>query len=364
MSSTCKRIKLSETIKWNPIIAQEYLNMSFTFKTFLIANISDPKKLSSAVAKLHEIYPLKDYYSKFKRVKNVNFSKSTGETKKIFQVLLCPKEEFVGLPKELENALTNLSEHNLPIDKILTKNQYELVNKTNWPMSFHLDKHIESLLDKNNKFFSDEQKLKYDFYMRTTLELAESLRVPSAALVVDPRTDVLIAAGIDSRDKHPLCHSTIDALRNVSQRHLTELKNTNLESHVNSENINKDLKEFIEKMQKLETHSKYEILQENLNKKLDSNDYLCTNYVAFLTHEPCSMCSMALIHSRVSKVFYTFNTKHGFLHTNNRIHCLPSLNHNYEVFEANDFLSDSQDTSYFTDEATRHKSFLEHKNKP
>lgn len=72
---------------------------------------------------------------------------------------------------------------------------------------------------------------------------------------------------------------------------------------------------------------------------------------------------MALVHSRVTKVFYAFNTIRGYLHTNNRIHCLPSLNHNYEVFEVNDIYSDSGCSSYFTDESTKHKNILEYKNK-
>ena len=277
MSSICKRIKLNQTIKWNPILAQEYLNTNFKFRKFLIGDIKNPKELSNVVAKLHEIYPLKDFYSKFKRVRNVNFSKSSDPNEhKYFQVLISLKEEFVGLSNELEDTITNVSEYDLPIDKILTKNQYELVNKTYWPMSFHLDKHIESLLDKNYGFLSNEQKFKYDFYMRVALELAESLRTSSAALVVDPRKDVLIAAGIDSRSKHPLCHSTIDALRNVSQRQLTELKHTNVCEQINTEDINKLLKDFIEKKIKDEINvKKYEILKENLSKNLDLNDYLC-----------------------------------------------------------------------------------------
>jgi tRNA-specific adenosine deaminase 3 len=34
--------------------------------------------------------------------------------------------------------------------------------------------------------------------------------------------------------------------------------------------------------------------------------YLLTNQTVFLTHEPCIMCSMALLHSRVKEVFYLY----------------------------------------------------------
>ena len=48
---------------------------------------------------------------------------------------------------------------------------------------------------------------------------------------------------------------------------------------------------------------------------------------------------MALVHSRVARVFYSIPSKTGALGTNYKIHAHPSLNHHYRVFK--DVLKDT-----------------------
>ena len=90
----------------------------------------------------------------------------------------------------------------------------------------------------------------------------------------------------------------------------------------------------IDSSQEETVSSELETIRLNLNKPLNYNDYLCTSFTAYLTHEPCSMCAMALVHARISKVYYIFDRDNGFLNSNCKLHCLSSLNHNYEVFKA------------------------------
>ncbi|KAI9271901.1 cytidine deaminase-like protein [Phascolomyces articulosus] len=60
--------------------------------------------------------------------------------------------------------------------------------------------------------------------------------------------------------------------------------------------------------------------------------YLCTGYDIYISHEPCAMCAMALVHSRIGRVFYNIPTKTGCLGTLYKIHSHSSLNHHYRVF--------------------------------
>lgn len=60
--------------------------------------------------------------------------------------------------------------------------------------------------------------------------------------------------------------------------------------------------------------------------------YLCTGFEVYLSREPCAMCAMALVHSRVSRVIYCHaDSAQGALGGAFRLHQKRSLNHHYEV---------------------------------
>ncbi|KAL6946529.1 hypothetical protein ACO0RG_000682 [Hanseniaspora osmophila] len=67
---------------------------------------------------------------------------------------------------------------------------------------------------------------------------------------------------------------------------------------------------------------------------LPKDGYLCLDYEVFTTHEPCAMCCMALVHSRISRLFYIQDVKHtGSLKSNYHMHGIKSLNSKYHVFQ-------------------------------
>lgn len=61
--------------------------------------------------------------------------------------------------------------------------------------------------------------------------------------------------------------------------------------------------------------------------------YLLTNMDVYVKTEPCVMCAMALLHSRVRRVFYDLaDEPNGGLGSTQRLNCCKALNHNFEVF--------------------------------
>jgi tRNA(Arg) A34 adenosine deaminase TadA len=346
-----KRLKTKELMKWTPILSTEYTNTTFTLKPFMIADVKDNKLLSTLIVQLQKAYPFSDQL-RYKRVRKVDLL-AADETKQIsnFQVLLTSKDEFHGLPPEIEANLLNLREYELPIDRILTRRQYDLATKNYWPLQFHLDKNIESLLDGSFMTKKSDLMTKYDYFACLALDLARFFDSKSAAVLVDLKTNTIVGCGLDGRSVFALNHSTIDAINNISKRQMTEIKN--------GQDYEDDrLGLFFESQS-----SQHEAFKCDLQKKLDLNDFLCTNYAIFLTHEPCSMCSMALVHSRIAKIFYVFNTEHGYVNTRQKLHLIKSLNHTFEVYEACDMDTESNNLSYFHQDTTTKHPHLLPKNK-
>jgi tRNA-specific adenosine deaminase 3 len=64
-----------------------------------------------------------------------------------------------------------------------------------------------------------------------------------------------------------------------------------------------------------------------------SKPYLCTGYDCFLVAEPCTMCAMGLVHSRLARIIYCKqSSRHGALGGSYMLHAQRTLNHHYKVY--------------------------------
>ncbi len=60
--------------------------------------------------------------------------------------------------------------------------------------------------------------------------------------------------------------------------------------------------------------------------------HLCVGCDAYVTAEPCAMCAMAMVHSRVRRVVYAIPSEaHGALGSKYELHATRSLNHHFQV---------------------------------
>ncbi|KAI5170965.1 hypothetical protein NEFER03_0367 [Nematocida sp. LUAm3] len=66
--------------------------------------------------------------------------------------------------------------------------------------------------------------------------------------------------------------------------------------------------------------------------------YLCTDRIVILSSEPCLVCGMALLHSRIKKVFIIGAFSHDAPFSSHYLHDISQLNHRFLVYFNKDVL--------------------------
>ncbi|KAK9709240.1 tRNA-specific adenosine deaminase subunit tad3, variant 2 [Basidiobolus ranarum] len=183
----------------------------------------------------------------------------------------------------------------------LTRIQFEDWKRL-WPLNYREDAN-------RNPKISDEELLKIKENMNLAIEMLKEGKnkeeFPVGAVMIDPRNGEIITQCHDTRmsSGNPLNHATMNAIHQVAE------------------------------VLRRGKHSDSEVPSKRKAEQDDATPYLCSEYDLYVTREPCVMCSMALVHSRIGRVFYSCeNPTGGGLGSLYKIHTHHSLNHHYTVY--------------------------------
>uniref|UniRef100_A0A3Q2ZN95 Adenosine deaminase tRNA specific 3 n=1 Tax=Kryptolebias marmoratus TaxID=37003 RepID=A0A3Q2ZN95_KRYMA len=271
------------------------------------APIVDRKETSRLVRELNVLYPLNG----LQHVKRVRARKDEGGAgAHPLEVLVCRVSDapstllppggakWVGLGEPFVVQV--------PARPPLTRPQFEAASRR-WPTSFHEDKRVTVAL--RGELFSSRQKAAMHRFMASALTAAEAARQLGmeavGAVVVDPEKERIVAVGHDCRGEHPLHHAVMVCIDLVARSQgggsycFDRFPNCRFASP---------------------------------NDLSAPGPYICTGYDLYVTREPCVMCAMALVHSRIGRVFYGAASADGALGTKFKIHSQKDLNHRFEVF--------------------------------
>lgn len=280
----------------------------------------------------------------------------------------------------------------VPVKTPRTKLQASEASKI-WPVNFHPDQTIESLID--GSIFDEDCLHAIERIMSLVIEAARleavgDERCTGAAAIVDPEDGRILTVAAARIDKHPMWHAAMLAVDLIARLHgggawdlndekceetkgqadaideedtfgdeRTDLNITTEDQSLRRlERIKRRYEEdtplcyprSLSSLQfpvltSLETQVVQKGRRNNGSKIEDSKQrecednakkcgpYLCTGYWVFLLMEPCPLCAMALLHSRVARIFYgTANRSVGVLGSKAILHTVPGLNHRYRVW--------------------------------
>ncbi|XP_018325172.1 probable inactive tRNA-specific adenosine deaminase-like protein 3 [Agrilus planipennis] len=313
-----------------PILPYDFLK-DLLMTEVVVGEVCDLKSISNIVVELNNNLPISEL-AHLKRVKGRNillFPLSMCMNVTEVRSYLMKKNVNVSYFKDVFKVIA------VPATSPKTREQYNKV-KTIWPCNFHKNDYLEKII--TNTIFSQQQLSCHKTYMQIAIDAAylanSSLRV--GAVVVDPNVNCVVAIGYGNDNENPCKHAVMIAIDNVAKtqeggawttktddretKNVTEDKNTQGIPTILLNNLRNKYSDIIFGIPKSSS-------------KIDASEsYLCTDYCLYVTQEPCLMCGMALIHSRIKRVFFGCKNSKGSLESLCQIQNVKELNHHFEAF--------------------------------
>lgn len=186
----------------------------------------------------------------------------------------------------------------IPLNTPYLKSQFNIINEI-WPSNYKLNKLSLSIYE-----HSEEEKM---FLKSIYSEMNED-----KVILFNEKLLILEEINVNKyKTLNPLDHPVMILLREFSKK--LKMRNEEVISNKNFENynINNELK-LVEKEDKIseKININTNIKNSNIN-IIDANQYYLKDLNIILFKEPCIMCTYALVHSRVNKIYFKVNNKIG-----------------------------------------------------
>ncbi|KAF4682404.1 adenosine deaminase, tRNA-specific 3 [Perkinsus olseni] len=273
--------------KFNQLLPREFTR---SLETVPATVLEVPKTEASVVMKtLSRKSPLPSAMSHLKRVRRHD------EKEGVLEVVVGPKDCEVPFD-DLEVRLVDVPKY-----PAFTREQFQEWNQV-WPMVWR-----RPALERSDSALNKPSSARRKEILRM-MEAAGRKKV----IIVSPNGDVIAEAEAD--DKHPLKHACMVAISQVAAA-ATPLPAVHSGKRSRSPEESAD----------------------GTLSDIEKSSYLCTGCSVYLSTEPCVMCAMALLHSRVAEVFFSSGAKcdgfGGFLDLDPPLHVNHRLNHTFTVMQ-------------------------------
>uniref|UniRef100_A0A5S6QHD6 CMP/dCMP-type deaminase domain-containing protein n=1 Tax=Trichuris muris TaxID=70415 RepID=A0A5S6QHD6_TRIMR len=303
------------TNQWRAVLPDKYRRTELPLREFYFFRTRENRIVSTCVLLCAELFP----WERFRHLKRVRTERD--ETSKRFDILLWPTDrldelELTNFSEQVANTCTIRVEEilvlkvHVPADQPLTRAQYQWASSV-WPVVFHENKRIASLIELT--LFSNAEKLEIEKYMtlaiRTAKEANQWVQEVVGCIIVEPKSGVVLAAAHNGlTSSNPLKHAVLAAIDIVAEFHGAPA----LFEHLPGFSI-----------------ASVNCLPSERRRQF----YLCTGFDCYVTREPCPLCAVALLHSRIRRVFYGHSIENGGFGSKALMHQLDAVNHRFDVIQ-------------------------------
>ncbi|CAG8517021.1 9867_t:CDS:2 [Cetraspora pellucida] len=295
----------------------------------------EPKETGRILRFVQTHCPQSEILDHVKRIRKVSHDQGF-----ILNVLICltasiTLDDLKLLIKQHDlESILSLRVHQISKYPPITRAQFEEWNRL-WPINFREDPR------RGSRFSSEEIEI-LRYHMIRAIQLADIARskgeIPVGCVMIDPRRIEIMYESHDTRtsSNHPFRHAILNCINQAALFERTKLKTINIDSLIPKKRKS-DKSEDQFAFSSDTSSEPGSITFENRESSIGA--YLCKGYDLFVTHEPCITCSMALVHSRIGRVFYgRSNNVSGGLGSCYKIHTHQALNHHFKTFSG--FLED------------------------